>query len=69
MTLALDQMPHRICPKCRIEGQLLEAASSGAYVEYYRCAKCGHVWTHQKDNFDAPPRDVTLPRDIGDDVE
>ena len=59
-------MPHRICPNCHIQGRLLEAASSEAYVEYYRCAKCGHVWTHEKGNPDAPPRDVTLPRKTGD---
>jgi len=58
-------MPHRICPKCRIEGSLLEMSSSEAYLEYYyRCAKCAHVWTHQKADPEAASPDVPL-RDTG----
>jgi len=59
-------MPHRICPKCRIEGRLLDALSSDADVEYYLCAKCAHVWTYQKGDREAVPPDVPL-RDIGND--
>jgi uncharacterized Zn finger protein len=53
-------MPHRICAKCRFVGRLLEETSKEASVEYYRCDNCGHVWTHEKDNPDAPPEDVTI---------
>ena len=35
-------------------------ASKEASVGYYRCDNCGHVWTHEKDNPDAPPEDVTI---------
>jgi rubredoxin len=59
-------MPHRICPKCRIEGTLLEMSSSEADLEYYHCAKCAHIWTHQKGDPEAAPPDVSL-RDTGND--
>lgn len=41
-------MPYRLCPNCRVRGRLLEQTSKDALVEYYRCDKCGHVWTHDK---------------------
>ena len=53
-------MPHRICPHCAEPGRLLQSVSKDAYVEYYRCDKCGHVWTHDKGNPDGPPSDVTF---------
>jgi hypothetical protein len=28
----------------------LDAASVDAYVYYYRCGSCGHVWTRSKDD-------------------
>ena len=54
-------MPHRICPECKRSGRLLEAASQYAWVNYYRCDVCGHVWTYDKNDLNAPPRDVTIP--------
>jgi len=52
---------HRVCPQCQRQGRLLEAASTYAYVEYFRCDHCGHVWTHDKDRPDSEPHDVTIP--------
>jgi hypothetical protein len=52
-------MAHGFCPKCERLGRLLESTSSIANVEYYRCDVCGHVWTYEKHNPDAPPKDVT----------
>jgi rubredoxin len=54
------RMPHRICPQCERPGRLLEAASQQAWVIYYRCDACGHVWLYDKEDINAPPRDVTL---------
>jgi uncharacterized Zn finger protein len=53
-------MPHQICPKCQRDGRFLEATSEAAWVEYYRCDECGHVWTHDKHKPDSKPRDVTI---------
>ncbi len=55
-------MPHRICLHCQHQGRLLENASQHAYVEYYRCDTCGHVWSHDKKNPDGPPNHITTPR-------
>src|SRR5262245_16225597 len=52
-------MPVRTCPQCQRPGRLLEATSHVSSVEYFRCDACGHVWTYDKRNPDAPPRDVT----------
>lgn len=55
------RMPHRICPQCHRQGRFLEAASQEAWVDYYRCDVCGHVWAQSKEDPNAPPRDITLP--------
>jgi len=52
-------MPERLCPHCQRPGRFLEAPSRIAMVEYYRCNDCGHVWTYDKNDPDAPPMDVT----------
>lgn len=52
---------HR-CPDCDHDGSHLDRVSKYAYVEYYRCAACGHVWTYQKDDPDGPACDVTESR-------
>jgi hypothetical protein len=57
-------MPRRFCPQCERPGRLLEAASQNAWVDYYRCDACGHVWTYDKKDLSAPPRDVTLQRAV-----
>ena len=54
-------MPHRVCPHCGKQGRLLEEITKVAYVDYYRCDACFHVWTHRKDDPDAPPEHVTAP--------
>jgi uncharacterized Zn finger protein len=55
-------MPHRICPQCGRDGRLLELelAKLTTRVDYYRCDPCAHVWTHEKDNPEAPPEDITV---------
>ena len=53
-------MPQRLCLICRIEGRLLENTSQNVFVLYYRCDRCGHIWTHEKANPDAPPKDITI---------
>jgi rubrerythrin len=57
---AIEAMSHRRCPKCPRMGELLDEASRDAYVDYYRCPMCGHVWAHQKGDVDTPPKDVTV---------
>jgi hypothetical protein len=57
-------MPHRICQQCEGPGRVLEAASQTAWVDYYRCDACGHVWTLDKKDLEAPPRDVTRPKGL-----
>jgi uncharacterized Zn finger protein len=53
-------MPIRPCPKCGEPTlRLIEAANQIAYVYYYRCEQCGHVWTIPKDNQNAPPTPIT----------
>ena len=38
------------CPACNtVTPKLLDETSKGAYVNYYRCGSCGHVWTTTKD--------------------
>jgi len=54
-------MPVLPCPKCGRVGRRLDEASRDAYVNYYRCDTCGHVWNVSKDNPDAPSQDVTRP--------
>ncbi len=60
-------MPHRICPRCQRPGRLLEGASASAWVTYYRCDVCRHVWAYDKDNENAPRRDVTVRANQEDD--
>ena len=53
-------VPHRLCPLCRKPGRLLPDSSHDAVVEYYRCDDCNHVWSHQKDVPESPPKQVTV---------
>lgn len=53
-------MPARMCPECAIPAQYLSASSDSAAVDYYRCERCGHVWTVDKTS--GSRKDVTLPR-------
>ena len=54
-------MPICSCPNCQKVGRLLEYTSTLAYVYYYRCDSCGHVWTLDRNNPNAPPKPVTVP--------
>jgi hypothetical protein len=56
----LAAMSHRLCSICQVQGRLLEYTSQDAVVEYYRCDTCGHIWTLEKANPDAPPIAVTV---------
>jgi hypothetical protein len=43
-------VPIQPCPKCQnLVPRWLEAPSTIAAVNYYRCPVCGHVWTISKD--------------------
>jgi transposase-like protein len=48
------------CPRCQLAGSHLAASSEGARVDYFRCDRCGHVWTVDKNDPKAKPRDVTV---------
>ena len=38
------------CPNCQAsEPRWLETTSQAAWVDYYRCDDCGHVWTVSRD--------------------
>jgi len=37
----------------------LESLSEDAYVNYFRCEKCGHVWAMPKGQTDAVPTVIT----------
>lgn len=42
-------MPQRPCPACGTDTpRRLDSTSEVAAVNYYRCARCGHVWTVDK---------------------
>lgn len=59
-------MPVRPCPICGTQTvRWLEASSAQAYVNYYRCEHCGHVWNVPKDKPQAEPNMVT--RVVADD--
>jgi DNA-directed RNA polymerase subunit M/transcription elongation factor TFIIS len=53
-------MPIRPCPVCEQPTvRWLEESSKWAHVNYYRCEKCGNVWTVSKDDPEAPIRVIT----------
>ena len=53
-------MPIQPCPECRtLAARLLEAVSNDAHVNYYRCEKCGHVFTLPKGEVGAVPTAIT----------
>jgi rubredoxin len=60
----LWSMSNRLCPNCQKTGRLLEAASRYAYVEYYRCDPCGHVWQYAKGDPNASAFSVTVTADV-----
>jgi len=42
------------CPYCETSHvEWLEQLSQGAWVDYYECQTCGHIWPVAKDDFDA----------------
>jgi uncharacterized Zn finger protein len=48
------------CPNCsQGRARPLHGISHDAYVFYFRCQRCGHVWHVPKDHPDAEPTDVT----------
>jgi hypothetical protein len=57
-------MPIRPCPLCGEQTpRLLESASAHAWVNYYSCGQCKHVWNIPKDKPDGPIQHVTPPPD------
>jgi hypothetical protein len=59
-------MPSGCCPSCGgIFVRWLGELSKGAYVNYYRCESCAHVWDVPKDDPYAAPHHVTpLPAEL-----
>ena len=56
-------MPTRPCPDCgQPAPRHLPDTSAKSVANFYRCDKCGHVFSVSKDNPDAPSRHVTPPR-------
>ena len=44
-------MPTLSCPACdRPTARLLDETSKSAFVDYFICNACGHVWTTSKQN-------------------
>jgi hypothetical protein len=57
-------MPIQPCPHCETQTPRgLESISKGAWVNYYRCLSCGHVWTMPKDGTPVKLKDVTKDAD------
>lgn len=46
-------MSNPLCPNCETAGRFLEESSRYAWVEYYRCDPCGHVWHYAKGDLTA----------------
>ena len=56
-------MSVRPCPHCRNSApRLLDHSSADAFVWYFRCEACGHVFTVGRDKPDAPTRTVVAGR-------
>ena len=55
-TLSLEPIVRLLEPSVR----LLEDSSKDALVNYFRCERCGCVWTVPKSDPDAPPQIVTV---------
>jgi len=48
------------CAECRsLAIRWLDSTSQGALLNYYRCEKCGHVWTLPKGESDVAPTAIT----------
>jgi len=45
-------------PQLPDSGALLEGPSQDAFVEYWRCDRCGHIWTRDKRNPNLPHKDT-----------
>ena len=51
------------CPDCHLSGSShLGGISQEARVDYFRCAKCGHVWNVPKSGEAGTAGAVTEPR-------
>lgn len=56
-------MPIQPCPSCKNQTpRWLEASSKDAYVNYYRCDVCGHIWTLSKDDPTVVKHITPLPK-------
>ena len=53
-------MTRAVCTVCRKTGRLLEGPTH-PLVDFYACDTCGHIWARDKNNPDAPERDVMPP--------
>ena len=53
------------CPHCMDPAGYQLKMSSIALVNYFRCERCGHVWTLPKPGQDGQRHDVTIQRTTG----
>ena len=59
----LDAMPKRPCFICGITARFLKEVSNNSDVDYYRCDRCGAVWTLDRADPNKPPFIVYAPDD------
>ena len=53
-------MPTQPCLVCQLLAvRWLETVTEEAHLNYYRCERCGHVWTLPKWQIDADPTAIT----------
>lgn len=49
-----------VCPHCQdAVGHPIESTNQLALVDYFRCARCGHVWTEPKPGQHGQRHDIT----------
>jgi hypothetical protein len=57
-------MPILSCPACGAPTpRLLKAPNKYAFVKYYECPNCAHVWTIAKDNPEVVTHITPLPKE------
>ena len=54
-------MPPQTCPSCRDVSSRHLNLSQEATVDYFRCDKCGHVWTADKQTHEPINHVTPLP--------
>ena len=55
--------PRRVCPKCGSQANMLDDMSLFARVDYYRCARCQHLFAHEAGDPNSPSVDISIQDD------